>query len=100
MVSLSGNCSVRGSLAYSNVGALPVCVSPSEIHTHIVTPACGEQQPSIPGADLDVKGFVFCQQNSSTSHDNPLDSHWEGREQIIRRREKEFHRMRSEGFVR
>lgn len=28
---------------------------------------------------MDVKGFVFCQQHSSTSHDYPVDSHREDR---------------------
>lgn len=50
--------------------SLFVCLPLSFSHAHADDRAVAKD----PRCRMDVKGFVFCQQRNSTSHDNPVGS--------------------------
>lgn len=71
-------CSV---VAFSFYSTPTVSLTCTRAHTHTCTQAHAHTLSIArdPRCRMDVKGFVFCQQHSSTSHDYSVDSHREDR---------------------
>lgn len=71
-------------------------------HTHTQAHAHTLRIARDPRCRMDVKGFVFCQQHSSTSHDYSVDSHREDRAKKVedeRRKKKRVGCKKRKGCV-